>query len=443
MNAPSTAARRARAAVAALFFTNGALFANVVPRYPELKADLGLSNAAFGSAVAAYGLGALVFGLLAGLMVSRWGSVRVAPAAVVGAAANLVLLGVAPSWLALAAVLFVAGALDSIADVAENAHGLRVERLYRPVDPQLDARRLEHRRGRRWRDGCGRGGHRARRSCGTWRSRRRCSRLSPSSRHGSCCRGWTTPSGRPRAAPAGCPGSVACSIARSVVVLGLIAAMAQVMEDSTATWGAVYLRDDLGAAAAVSGLGFIALQTTQTIGRLLGDRVVTRYGDRAVARAGTVLAGAAMATALAFPGIAITVLALGVVGLGIGTLIPGSLRAADDIPGLPRGVGLSLVGMVPRVAILVAPPLVGIVADASSLRTGLLVIPLAAVVILLLARALPEARRGLLVGRVIATAAGTLGLTAVACTISSRRGGGRRPVVRRYAGMPSGPRGDA
>ena len=131
------------------------------------------------------------------------------------------------------------------------------------------------------------------------------------------------------------------------------------------------------------------MQTLQTVGRLLGDRVVTRHGDRAVARAGATLAGSAMAGALAVPATVTTVLAFGAVGLGIGTLIPGSLRTADDIPGLPRGVGLSLVGLVPRVAILAAPALVGVMADVHSLRAALLVIPLAAVVVLVLSPALP------------------------------------------------------
>jgi hypothetical protein len=31
----------------------------------------------------------------------------------------------------------------------------------------------------------------------------------------------------------------------------------------------------------VGGLGFIAVQTCQTVGRLLGDPAVTRFGDRA------------------------------------------------------------------------------------------------------------------------------------------------------------------
>ena len=39
--------RRARYAVGATFAVNGMTFANLVPRYPEIVADLGLDNAAF------------------------------------------------------------------------------------------------------------------------------------------------------------------------------------------------------------------------------------------------------------------------------------------------------------------------------------------------------------------------------------------------------------
>ena len=58
--------RRARYAVGATFAVNGMTFANLVPRYPEIVADLGLDNAAFGAAVAAWPLGALLSGLLRG-----------------------------------------------------------------------------------------------------------------------------------------------------------------------------------------------------------------------------------------------------------------------------------------------------------------------------------------------------------------------------------------
>lgn len=58
--------RRARIAIGAVFLTNGALFANLLPRLPEIKSDLGLSNAMLGGSVAAFSAGALIAGPAAG-----------------------------------------------------------------------------------------------------------------------------------------------------------------------------------------------------------------------------------------------------------------------------------------------------------------------------------------------------------------------------------------
>jgi predicted MFS family arabinose efflux permease len=202
-----------------------------------------------------------------------------------------------------------------------------------------------------------------------------------SSRHGAGARPWRS------------FGRALRRTARSLFVLGLIASCGQLLEDVGATWSPLYLRQDLQAGAAAAGLGFIALQGAQTLGRLLGDRVVMRFGDRAVARGGAVAAGTAMAVALLLGSVPATVVAFGVVGLGIGTLIPASLRAADAIPGMPPGVGLSLVGSVLRVSVLLGPVGVGLVADATSLRTALAVVPLVAVAAAVLAGVLPTARR--------------------------------------------------
>ena len=80
--------------------------------------------------MAAYPLGALVAGLSAGLLIRRFGSARVAIGATVLASAGFVAAGAAPIWAALAAGLFVAGAMDAITDVAQNSHGLQVQGLY-------------------------------------------------------------------------------------------------------------------------------------------------------------------------------------------------------------------------------------------------------------------------------------------------------------------------
>ncbi len=377
--------------MAGLFLTNGALFAGVVPRYPEIKAQLGLSNAAFGSAVAGYGAGALALGLVAGLIVARWGSARVAWVTTVLVAANLVLVAVAPSWWALAAVLVVAGGLDSLADVAENVHALRVERRYgRSILVSMHGL---------WSIGAVAGG-----GAGTVAAGLRV----PLAVHLATVGGVLAAAavvlsrfllpGPDADSPQPPPrrGSLRSRLAGrglrrtvpAVLALGLVGSSGQLLEDVGATWSPLYLRE-LGAAAGLAGTAFIALQATQTVARLLGDRAVTRFGDRAVARAGLALAGGAIGFALLVPSIPATVAAFALVGAGVGTLIPASLRAADALPGLLPGVGLALAGSMLRVVILAGPVAVGLLADAAGLRVALAVVPLAAALAAVLAGRLP------------------------------------------------------
>ena len=94
--------RRARAAVGACFFVNAVLYANLVPRFPEVKADLGLSNSALGAALAALPLGALLAGLSSAPLIRRFGSARVASAGLTLLAVAVWAAAAAPNWPALA-----------------------------------------------------------------------------------------------------------------------------------------------------------------------------------------------------------------------------------------------------------------------------------------------------------------------------------------------------
>jgi hypothetical protein len=117
-----------------------------------------------------------------------------------------------------------------------------------------------------------------------------------------------------------------------------------------------------------------------TAGRLLGDRVVDRFGPATVARAGGIGVAGGMAAALAVHSPASTLGGFFVAGLGVATLVPLAMHAGDELPGLPVGVGLTTVSWLLRVGSLVSPPIVGAVADASSLRAGLLGVVLAGLV---------------------------------------------------------------
>ena len=77
--APATPAlSRARLGVTLLFVTNGLIWSNLAPRYPEIRRGLGLSYAQFGTAVMFGAVGAMVVGLTAAAVIRRYRSSRVA-----------------------------------------------------------------------------------------------------------------------------------------------------------------------------------------------------------------------------------------------------------------------------------------------------------------------------------------------------------------------------
>ncbi|WP_406620106.1 MFS transporter [Pengzhenrongella sicca] len=368
-----------------LFFTNGAIFANLLPRYPEIKAGLHLTNAAFGLAVAAFPLGALLAGLTAGMLVRRFRSARVAIVAAVLSAVGILIAGVAPAWIALAGGLFLAGAMDSITDVAQNSHGLRVQRLYqRSILNSFHAV---------WSVGAVLGG-----LLGAAAAQLAVPVALQLTGSGVLFSLMAVAANRfllPGAEPADFEPAVAPDvgsprsrhrpdlIARYGVLaaLVLIAASGAVVEDAGSSWSAIYLSGSLGASAFVAGVGFIALQGMQFVGRICGDRLVDRFGQRPVARTGGLVVLAGMGVALTVPSVAGTVVGFGLAGLGVATLIPAAMHAADELPGFRRGTGLTIVSWLLRVGFLVSPPVVGAIADASSLRLGLLVVPVAGLLV--------------------------------------------------------------
>lgn len=406
---PAPDVRRARVAVAALFLTNGALFANLVPRYPEIKAGLDLGNATYGLAVAAFPAGAITAGLAAAALVRRFGSARVAVAGTVLTAAGLLLAGLAPALPLLVVALFAAGAMDAFTDVAQNAHGLRVQRRYgRSIINGFHAL---------WSVGAVVGGGMAAAAIALGLplgvhlaitgalfavvalvALRWClPGLDGEAPDAVAAEAAAIPAGAPAGAePAGAGAALArTSRARTAAVLAalvLVAVAGTLVEDAGSTWAAVYLSGSLGAPATLAAAGFVALVGAQFVGRLVGDRLVDRFGQRAVARTGGALVALGTGLALAFPSVPGTIAGFAAAGFGVATLVPAAMQQADELPGLRAGTGLTLVSWLMRLGFLLSPPIVGLVADATSLRTGLLVLPLAGVVVVLLAGVLAPRR---------------------------------------------------
>ncbi|BCI53510.1 MFS transporter [Mycolicibacterium litorale] len=374
--------RRARIAVGAQFLTNGALFANLLPRYPEIKADLALSNAVYGITIAAFSAGAFVAGLTAAALIRRFTSARVAVGGTVAIAVFMFVAALAPSPVLLAGALFLAGASDAVTDVAQNAHALRVQRNYgRSIINSVHAV---------WAAGAVLGGLMGAGAIAL---------DIPRPLHlGVAAVLFSTVvlvayrfmlrgpdhDDHPAAAHTGAAhrgGKVYLLLG----VLALIAIAGALVEDAGSSWATLYLRESVGAPGAVAAFGYIALVAFLFVGRLMGDRLVDRFGEARVARAGGALAATGMGAALAFPSVPTTIAGFAAAGFGVATAIPAAMHAADQLPGLRPGTGLTVVTWLLRIGFLASPPVVGVIADSTSLRVGLLSVPFAGLLIVVCA----------------------------------------------------------
>ncbi len=125
-----------------------------------------------------------------------------------------------------------------------------------------------------------------------------------------------------------------------------------------------------------------------TIGRLLGDRLATRFSPEA----SCALVGfyqrpglfAAIVTTQPF----VVLLGFAAVGAGLANVIPLAFSAAGKLHQLPAGVGIAGVAAIGYAGFLAGPPMIGLVAEATSLRIALLIVAVLSGTLIFTARAI-------------------------------------------------------
>ena len=375
---------RARSGVYLVFLANGLGFANLVPRFPEIVEQLGLRKAAFGQAVAAASVGALVAGLAASWLISRLTSARVASLGMLVVALALLGAGLARSWIVLAGCLLVVGGTDAIVDVAQNAHGLRVQRRWgASIVTSFHAA---------WSLGAVLGAAMGQAAAGAG--------VGPGAHMmlvavillaisvGPRLAGWFLPghdsekrtsdhaevfdtsndfNHEPPMASSRRPFPVTALV---LSVVGVLCAASMFPEDVAMNWSSLLLSEQ-GAAAGLVGLGLVALQGTMIVGRLVGDRIIDTVGRRAVIVWGGALVTLGMSVSLLLSSVLGTLIGMAISGAGCAVAVPVTYSAADDVEGLPPGLGLTIVSWLARLTGLLAPPVVGWLADSHGLWVAL------------------------------------------------------------------------
>ena len=359
--------RHSGAAVAALFFVNGATFSNWLPRIPEIRDRLGLGNAGLGATLLGGGLGGIVGALVVGKVFDRLGSRRLLTFAATALSIGMPLIAFAPNAVVLLLLLTTLGLLDVYNDVAMNAQGVIVQqRLGRSIMNRLHAM---------WSLGFTGGA-----VVGSAASAAGASVRAQLVTVGVillitvvAVRRWLIPVDPPPNADAPNADSGGATPSKRLsavtVMMGLAALGAVALEVTPNDWSAVLMRDvfDFGKAA---GFGTMACAGAMLVGRLGGDHVLDRIGERRLFTWAMILVGIGALITVTAPVGAVALVGLVVWGLGLSIVFPQLYASAARLPGVSAGAGLGSMLLGQRLGAMLTAVGVGALAEWQNLRVA-------------------------------------------------------------------------
>ncbi|MFE0424476.1 MFS transporter [Streptomyces sp. NPDC058953] len=368
--APATARpRRARLAVSTIFFVTGAAFATWAARVPAVQDRLDLSAGQLAVALVGLSGGAFLGLPLVGGLVARYGSRTVLCAGMALYLSALAALSVVPGLAALAVVLALFACGNTAVDVAMNTQGVLVERAYgRPVLGGFHAMfSLGGIVGASigglvaW-AGVGIGPHFAITAVVLGAiAATAVTALAPDPPH-------PAHDDEPPAPLLALPGP-------GLWIPGLVAFCALMGEGVVNDWGAVYLHEVTGASAGLSGIGFAVFSAGMVVGRLTADRVRSRVGTTGFVLGCAVVAAAGGLVPVVSTTVVAGFLGYALLGLGMAAVVPVVFSHAANLRPDRPGPSIAAVSAVGYVGFLAGPPLIGFVAESTSLRVAMLVLP--------------------------------------------------------------------
>ncbi|MCL2555163.1 MAG: MFS transporter, partial [Actinomycetia bacterium] len=359
--------RRGQLAIAALFCSLGFQYATWASRLPAIKAHLGLGSAEVGLLLMATGVGAAAsFPLVAALM-RRVGSRRLSLVSALGLTLLLFAMAAAPDYPVALLVMACDGVLVGCLNVAMNAQGAALEARH-----ERNAMARLH----------------ATFSAGSLGAALLASGMNAltstvavhfavaavllllllgSARSGLLADDPAAAEKKNEDEAAGRKRGGWAFPARMTLWMGLAMAFGTVTEGAMNDWSALYMKDVAKASAELAPMGIAVVSVMMVLARLFADGWRSRWGDGRIVKAGSALAGLGLALALLSGGVVPALLGFACVGLGIAAVTPCVYVAAAG----QGSDALTLVATMGTTGLLAGPPVIGFIANGSSLVWGL------------------------------------------------------------------------
>lgn len=155
---------------------------------------------------------------------------------------------------------------------------------------------------------------------------------------------------------------------KSLIWLGVIGFCCMASEGIMFDWSGVYFKDIVKAPGALVILGYTSFMITMASGRFLSDILVRKYGAKKILLVSGITISLGLYIAVIFPYLIPCTIAFMMVGFGVSNVIPIIYSAAGRNTTIPTGEALTIVTGISFLGFLMGPPIIGHIAELTSLR---------------------------------------------------------------------------
>lgn len=353
-----------RIAVSSVFFLYGLCFASWASRIPTIQQNLELSDIVLGMILIALPVGLMISLPFSGWFIAKTGSRKIVIIAGLAYSLTLVTIGFAQNIFQLVAGLFVFGLTGNMLNIAINTQAVGVEALYkRPIMASFHGL---------W-SLAGFSGA----AIGTYMigykimpyqhfliilfivllillmSHRFMLQDEAHSEKGN---------------------PIFVKLDKSLINLGIIAFCSMICEGAMFDWSGVYFKKVVMAENAWIGAGYTAFMGTMALGRFVADWLTGHFGLKRILQLSGILTASGLLIAVLFPNLVTAIIGFLLVGFGVSSVVPLVYSVAGRSKTLSPGVALAAVSTIGFLGFLSGPPLIGLVAGATSLRVSFVII---------------------------------------------------------------------
>lgn len=168
---------------------------------------------------------------------------------------------------------------------------------------------------------------------------------------------------------------------KPLLLLGIISFIAMGSEGAIVDWSGLYLKEISIAPEALWGLGFLGFQITMTLGRFIGDTISLKIGSARIITLGVALVIVGYILVL-MTNTYLAILGFAICGLGFSVMVPEAFRIGGNVKGVDSSQGVSFIAGTGYLGFLLAPPILGFLADSYSLKYCFIILLCCALLIL-------------------------------------------------------------